>query len=97
MKKYIKASYADDMLADIEYEVTDNLEDYIMSGDCWSYDDVLSEIYAQIQYVSQDYGVDELTDKQEDEIFEAVLSNLHEDEWIDKNKGEVLIEVDDEE
>ena len=93
MKKYIKSSYSE--YSDLIQDATDNLVEYIESGDAMSYDDVISETYAQVQTLFEDAYGEEIDSDLEDILFESVLDNLDFKELIDHKNGYLLFEYEE--
>ena len=69
--------------------IFDFLIEYIESGEAYSYDDVVSETYVQIQdYFYRTHTV--LTDEVEDRIYEEIMSMLDRRGYIDHKRGILL-------
>lgn len=81
-------------MSDIVEEAIDSVIDYIESGEAWSYDDVVSEVYAQIQSIVEDYGY-EMTSDEEDAMYEEVMSTLDAMQYIDHTKGVLTYKRDE--
>ena len=86
MYKYIKAS-VQDIIDDVVEEVIVNVEDSIDNEDFTTYDDVISEVYAQIQSLSDDIAG--WTEADEDRAFDEVMAQLEEDGYINESAGTV--------
>ncbi len=100
MFRYIKSSdvfndLSEESVYDACYEeAIQGVIDYIEAGDAWSYDDVVSEAYAQIQdYFDRTHAV--LTDEVEDKIYEDVMYGLQDLGFIDHKQGLLTWEGDE--
>lgn len=92
MKRIIAAT-SNTELENLHDEVIENVIDYIESGEAWSYDDVVSETYDQINTCA-DASYIELTDSEEDYVYEMVMTTLEDYNYIDK-KGFLLYEAEE--
>lgn len=100
MKRYIKASgefydASEESIYDACFEEAGRgVIDFIESGDAWSYDDVVSETYAQIQdYFDNIHAT--LTDELEDQIYEDIMQSLEDSGYIDHKNGLLLYEYEE--
>lgn len=87
MKRVIKSSISVDIIDDVVEETAINLEDSIDDDVISTYDDVISEVYAQIQTLSDDNPA--WTEADEDRAFDEVMAQLEEDGYINENTGTV--------
>ena len=87
IKRYLKNSTSIDIIDDVVEETVLNLEDSIDNEDYMIYDDVISEVYAQIQQLSDD--ILGWNDNDEDRAFIEVMEQLEEDGYINENSGTV--------
>lgn len=98
MKKYVKASddamFTDDLFNTCVYEAVEGTRNYIEAGEAWSYDDVASEVYAEIDMYCEAMGV-EITDHLIDEIYESVMNELQDEGFIDHVRGILLYSGDE--
>ena len=92
MKRYVKSSeeFSTEELKDSCFEevmeyITQNMDD----GEYFSYDDVVSDVYAGIQdyFYKMDIELDDIT---EDEIYENVMDVLDSEGFIDHKRGILL-------
>ena len=75
-------------------EATQGVLDFIEAGDAWSYDDVVSETYAQIQeYFESTHTT--LTDEVEDQIYEDIMQHLQDLGYIDHTRGILTLSGDE--
>ena len=98
MKRMIRSSeYHDRQMIDQRNEAFDylyeeageNVIDSILEGDMMSYDDVVSETYAQIQDFAYNAHM-KLSDELEDQVYEAIMEHLDDKGYIDHSRGLLL-------
>lgn len=92
MKRMIKASedLSNEDLRDYCFEeVMEYIDRGMQEGEYFSYDDVVSDVYAAIQdyFDKMDVELDDIT---EDEIYEDVMGFLDSEGFIDHNRGILL-------
>ena len=90
MKKYIKSARIDeDVYDDCFEEAKDYIIEGMEDGEYWSYDDVVSDVYAEIQDYFDNIG-SPLADDVEDELYEAIMNMLDDEGYIDHKRGLLL-------
>lgn len=90
MYKYAKSTVIASVVNsvfDIVEDAVAALKDAIDGGEIDSYDDVISEAYAQIQDLAED--IPEWTDEDEDQVYDEVMAELQSAGYINQSSGTV--------
>ena len=89
MKKYVRSDIDENVYDDCYEEVMEYVIQGMEGGEYWSYDDVVSDVYAGIQdYCYNRHAT--MPDDVEDKIYESVMEMLDTEGFIDHERGLLL-------